>query len=268
MSMSDEKRLRAEICEAGRRLYARNMVASNDGNITARLKDGHILATPTGVSKGSISPDMICKLNAEGEQLEGYLSPSSEIRLHLHCYRRRPDVHAVAHAHPPKATGFALAGLPLDELTLPETIVSFGCIPLAPYATPGGEKLPQSIDHLIESCDAILLANHGAVTVGGSPMDAYYKMETLEHTAHITWVAKTLGGVKELTNQEARELLELRERLGLGSRVPLCDVNPRIQEANQGASSAETEEMNEERLTALIERVAAEVLKERAASSS
>ena len=191
--MSDEKRLREEICEAGRRLYARNMVASNDGNITARLKDGDILATPTGVSKGSISPDMICKLNAQGEQLEGYLRPSSEIRLHLHCYQRRPDVHAVAHAHPPKATGFALAGLALDELTLPETIVSFGCIPLAPYATPGGEKLPQSIDHLIESCDAILLANHGAVTVGGSPMDAYYKMETLEHTAHITWVAKNAG---------------------------------------------------------------------------
>ena len=257
--MPDEKQLREEICEAGRRLYERNMVASNDGNITARLENGHILATPTGVSKGAVSPDMICKLNENGEQLEGYLSPSSEIRLHLHCYRRRPDVHAVAHAHPPKATGFALAGLALDELTLPETIVSFGCIPLAPYATPGGEKLPQSIDHLIETCDAILLANHGAVTVGSSPMNAYFKMETLEHTAHISWVAKTLGGVKELSSQDARELLELRERLGIGAKAPLCDVSPTIQEAQQTADA----NMTEEQLAELIARVAAEVLKER-----
>ena len=172
MTIPSEEQVRAEIVEVGRRLYARAYVASNDGNITARLSEDEILATPTGVSKGDLTPDMLCKVNMQGEQTEGYLRASSEVRLHLHCYRKRSDVHGAVHAHPPKATGYALAGIPLDQLSLPETIVSFGCIPLAPYVVPGGDELPKSIDGLIETCDAILLANHGAVTVGSDPMNA------------------------------------------------------------------------------------------------
>lgn len=271
--MSDERALREMICEVGRRLYQKDYIASNDGNITARLDDDVILATPTGVSKGDLTPDMLCKVNMQGEQVEGYLRASSEVRMHLHCYRKRSDVHGAVHAHPPKATGYALAGIPLDQLSLPETIVSFGCIPLAPYAVPGGDELPASIDGLIETCDAILLANHGAVTVGADPMSAYYKMETLEHTAHITWVAHTLGGVKEMTQAEAAQLLELRERLGYGAKVPLCDVSPKIQAArdslNAPAAPAESAEPESDAdLVALITRVAADVLRERGITSS
>ncbi|MBM3214418.1 class II aldolase/adducin family protein [Candidatus Poribacteria bacterium] len=264
--MSNEGALRHEICEVGRRVYAKGYVASNDGNITARLTDDIILATPTGVSKGVLTPDMLCKVNLVGEQVEGYLKASSEIRLHLHCYRKRPDVRSVLHAHPPIATGFAVAGIALDQLTLPETIVSFGCIPLAPYGTPGSQALPDSIDGIIETCDAILLANHGAVTVGADPMSAYYKMETMEHTAHITWVARSLGGERELTADQANQLLELRDRLGYGKKVPLCDVTPRMQalqaERERPAPAAQKPAGDAE-LTALITRVATEVLKER-----
>lgn len=263
--MSNEGALRQEICEVGRRLYAKGYVASNDGNVSVRLDGDAALATPTGVSKGSLTPDMICKVNLEGEQLEGYLKVSSEIRLHLHCYRKREDVRAVVHAHPPYATGFAVAGIPLDQLTLPETIVSFGCIPLAPYATPGTQALPNSIDGLVETCDAIMLANHGAVTIGSSPLSAYYKMETMEHTAHITWVARSLGGVQELNEEQAAQLLDLRDRLGYGSKIPLCDVTPRIQaiQAQRGKTTPDDGGMNPSDLTALIARVTTEVLKER-----
>lgn len=262
--MSTEGALRQEICEVGRRLYAKGYVASNDGNVSARLDEETVLATPTGVSKGSLTPDMMCKVTLGGEQLEGYLKVSSEIRLHLHCYRKRPDVHAVVHAHPPYTTGFAVAGIPLDQLTLPETIVSFGCIPLASYATPGTQALPNSIDGLIETCDAIMLANHGAVTVGSSPLAAYFKMETMEHTALITWVARLLGGVRELSEEEAAQLLELRERLGYGSRIPLCDVSPRIQAVQTYRTKTASDlNVSESELTALITRVTMEVLKER-----
>lgn len=263
--MHEEKALREAICEVGRRLYMKGYVASNDGNISARLSSGEILATPTGVSKGSLTPDMICKVNPQGEQLEGYLRVSSEIRLHLFCYDKRPDVQAVVHAHPPIATGFACAGLALDQLALPETVVSFGCIPLAPYATPGGPELPRSIDGIIERCDAILLANHGAVTVGSDPMNAYFKMETLEHTAHILWVARTLGGVREFTDEEVAQLLELRERFGLSQRVPLCDVSGRIREIAQRREQQKAAEQlpSEEELAEIVTRVTLEVLKER-----
>lgn len=265
--MSDERALREMICEVGRRLYQKDYIASNDGNITARLDEDVIIATPTGVSKGDLTPDMLCKVNMQGEQVEGYLRASSEVRMHLHCYQKRPDVHGAVHAHPPKSTGYALAGIPLDQLSLPETIVSFGCIPLAPYVVPGGDELPKSIDGLIETCDAILLANHGAVTVGADPLSAYYKMETLEHTAHITWVAHTLGGVKEMTEAEAAELLELRERLGIGAKVPLCDVSPKIQAARDSLAAPEAAASDAD-LVALITRVAADVLRERGITSS
>jgi L-fuculose-phosphate aldolase len=267
--MSQEGALRQEICEVGRRVYAKGYVAANDGNITARLSDTELLATPTGVSKGSLTPDMLCKVGLDGERIEGYLRPSSEIRLHLHCYRKRGDVRAVVHAHPPVATGFALAGIALDQWTLPETIVSFGCIPLAPYATPGTQALPDSIDGIIETCDAILLANHGALTVGEDLMSAYYKMETIEHTAHITWVARTLGGEREFTPEQTAQLLELRERLGYQRRVPLCDVSPRLrslqEERGRSGDAPESGDgaVADERLVAVITRVASEVLKER-----
>jgi L-fuculose-phosphate aldolase len=260
--MADEGELRRLICDVGHRVYAKGYVASNDGNISARLSDDEFLATPTGVSKGALTPDMICKVSPTGERLEGYLSPSSEIRLHLYCYRHRPDAHAVVHAHPPTATGFAVAGIALDQLTLPETIVSFGTVPLAPYATPGGDKLPRSIEGLVETCDAILLANHGAVTIGADVMSAYYKMETLEHTAKITWVARTLGGAKELSDEEAAELLDLREKLGYDARAPLCTTDSRLRDIQSRRAMVEVDEDDDD-LTELVTRVTLEVLQER-----
>ncbi len=266
--MPDEGELRRRICEVGQRVYDKGYVASNDGNISARLGDGSFLATPTGVSKGSLTPDMICKVDSTGERIEGYLRPSSEIRLHLYCYEHRPEAQAVVHAHPPIATGFAVAGLALDQLTLPETIVSLGSIPLAPYATPGGDALPQSIEALVGACDAILLSNHGAVTLGPDVMGAYYKMETLELTAHITWVARTLGGERELSDEEASQLLDLREKLGYDSSAPICAVGPRLpgireRRLQEQASAGSSAGLSDAELAELVTRITMEVLAER-----
>lgn len=256
--MKTEKEYRSDIVEIGRRVYAKGYVAANDGNISIRLSDDEVLVTPTGMSKGFLSTDQLIKVAMSGEQIEGYLRPSSELPFHLKVYELRDDVKAIAHAHPPISTAFAVAGIPLDEMILPEMIISLGCIPIAKYGTPGTEELVESISEIIPTCDAILLANHGALTVGTDVYSAYYKMETMEHYAHINWIARTLGNINPLGEEELQKLLQLREQLGVKSN--LCDRCSTLLELQTGDNGLGVN-MSEEELIELITRVTANVIR-------
>jgi len=210
-----EKEIREQICEVGRRLWLKNWVAANDGNISMRLDDEFVITTPTGVSKGFMTPDMLIKTDMEGNVRSGYLRPSSEIKIHLEAYRRREDKRAVVHAHPPVCTGYAVANIPLDFKTLPEVIITLGRIPLAKYGTPSTTELSDSIAELILCHDAVLLANHGAMTLGKDVMEAYYNMERVEHFAGISLVAHQLGGMKNLSEPDVKKLEDIREQFGI-----------------------------------------------------
>jgi L-fuculose-phosphate aldolase len=208
--LHNETSCRLEIVEAGKRLYQKGLVASNDGNISVRLNENEILITPTGVCKGDMSPDQMLKVDMNGIVISGFMKPTSEIKMHLAVYRNRSDVKAIVHAHPPKATAFAVAGKTLDKITLPEVIFSLGAVSMAEYGTPSTDEIPKAIEKHIGSSDAILLANHGALTVGISVMDAYYKMETLEHFASISLYARLLGGERVLDQKETEKLFKVR----------------------------------------------------------
>ncbi len=222
MSRHLEEQLRADIVEAGRRMYARGYVASNDGNISARIDAQRLLTTPKSVSKGFMTPDMMVVVDYDGTKLAGDRDPSSELPMHLEVYRNRPDAHAVVHAHPPLATGFAVAGIPLTRAVLAEVITTLGSIPIAAYGTPSTAELPAAVRKYIKAHDGMLLANHGAVTCGTSVMAAYYKMETIEHFAKISFVARLLGGENLISRDEVDRLQGLRGMYGIAAPAPLC----------------------------------------------
>jgi L-fuculose-phosphate aldolase len=217
-----EEQLRAEICEVGRRVYARGYVASNDGNISVRLDDTHLLATPKNVSKGFMTPDMMVVTDMEGRKVSGHRDASTEIKMHLAVYEMRPDIRAVVHAHPPLSTGFAVAGVPLNKSSLAEIIFSLGSVPIAEYATPSTQELPDAVKKYITAHDGLLLANHGALTAGQDLMNAYFKMETMEHFAQITLVARQLGGENLISRQEVERLQGLRDFYGIKSPAAIC----------------------------------------------
>ena len=221
-SVRSESELRTDIVELGRRLWARGFVASNDGNISVRLDGDRILTTPTGVSKGFMTTDMMVITDRAGRKLSGERNASSELKMHLAVYDLRPDVQAVVHSHPPLATGFAVAGIPLDKAVLAEVICTLGCIPIADYATPSTAELPAAVAQYIKAHDGLLLANHGALTVGSDLFNAYYKMETVEHFAQISLVARTLGGERLLSRDEVHRLQGLRDTYGITSPAPIC----------------------------------------------
>jgi L-fuculose-phosphate aldolase len=221
--MTGEEQARRDIIEVGRRLYARGYVASNDGNISIRLDEERILATPTGVSKGFMTPDMLVITDLNGKKLAGERHASSELKMHMAVYQLRPDVRAVVHAHPPLATAFAVAGIPLDRAVLAEVITTLGSIPIADYATPSTAELPAAVSKYIRAHDGVLLANHGALTAGTDVMAAYYKMETIEHFAQISLVARLLGGERMLTRDEVTRLQGLRDTYGIKSPAPICE---------------------------------------------
>lgn len=181
-----ELRLADEIIEIGNRMYNRGFVASNDGNISARCPDGSIIVTPTMVSKGGMTRDMLIRLTPDGEKLEGDRKASSEVKMHLRLYRENPEIMAVTHAHPTAATSFAIAGIPLDRPIYPEAAVNLGTVPVAPYARPGTDAVPDSIAPFCHDYRAVLLANHGALTWGKDLTEAWYRMESLENYAKIT----------------------------------------------------------------------------------
>lgn len=223
MYVSDEQ-LAAQIVEIGRRLYAQGYIVAGDGNVSARTFDGNILITPRAVNKGFLTTDMIVKTTVNGDHVSGRLRSSSEIAMHLAIYQERPDVAAVVHAHPPVGTGFAAAGLPLDQAMVSEVVLTLGCIPLAAYGTPSTEELPQAIRKLCGNYDALLLANHGAVAYGPDLETAHGRMETLEHFARISLVAHLLGGGKPIPPNEVAKLIDVRERAGLMGPERRCQV--------------------------------------------
>ncbi|NLW17298.1 MAG: class II aldolase/adducin family protein [Firmicutes bacterium] len=197
--MEREHSLRQAICWAGRRLYEQGFAAANDGNISARLDENRIITTPTGVSKGELTPEMLVLVDTTGKVLAGEGRPSSELPLHLRVYTRRPDVGAVVHAHPPYATSFAVSGRPLNEPLIAEAIVHVGPVALAPYATPGTEEVPDSIEPYIMNHNALLLANHGALTLGPDIKTAQFRMESLEFYAKVTAISHQIGTPRPLT---------------------------------------------------------------------
>src|SRR4029450_271739 len=217
-----ESSLRADIVEIGRRMYARGYTASNDGNISVRLDAGRLLMTPRSVCKGFMDPQMMCITDLEGKKLAGERDASSEIQLHVEVYRQRPDITAVVHAHPPIATAFAVAGIPLDRAVLAEVVTTLGSVPIAEYATPSTKELPEAVRKYVKAHDGMLLANHGALTLGSDVFAAYYKMETIEHFAKISLVARLLGGERLLSRQEVDRLQGLRGMYGIASPAPIC----------------------------------------------
>ena len=206
------QQVKEQICDICHKMWQLGWVAANDGNVTVKLEDGSFLATPTGISKSFITPEKIVKINAKGEILEGAegCRPSSEIKMHLRCYEERDDVGAVLHAHPPTATGYAVAGKSLDEYSMIETVIAIGSIPLTPYGTPSTMEVPEAITPYLKEHDVLLLQNHGALSVGADLITAYYRMETLELFAKISLTAHLLGGAQEISPENIKKLLELR----------------------------------------------------------
>jgi len=210
-------------------------VASTDGNISLRLDPRRVLTSPTNISKGMMASDDMVITDLDGHKLSGRRNPSSELGMHLLIYRRRPDINAVCHAHPPVATGFAAAGVPLNKAILSELVLSLGCIPVARYGTPGTPELTEAIEPLVQSYDAILMANHGVVTYGQDLLSAFFRMETTEHFARVTLVTELIGKQVLLSGGDVEKLLAARARYGLqtaASVSPACPVT---------SDSAETE---------------------------
>ena len=234
--MNAEEQARADIVEVGRRLWERGYVASNDGNISVRLDDTRLITTPKSVSKGFMTPDMMVITDLEGRKISGEREPSSELKMHLEVYRNRPDARAVVHAHPPTATGFAVAGIALDRAVLAEVITTLGSIPIAEYATPSTRALADSVAPYVRSHDGLLLANHGALALGKDLFSAYYKMETIEHFARISLVARTLGREHLLSREEVERLQNLRAVYGIAAPAPICAEPPTGEPAGGDAS--------------------------------
>jgi L-fuculose-phosphate aldolase len=217
--MASERQYREQIVRYGRMLHERCFVAATDGNLSVRLDDNRILATPTCMSKGSMRPADLVIVDRDGRLLSGKRRVSSEIAMHLLIYRLRPDVQGIVHAHPPTATGFAAAGVPLNQPLVCEVVIGLGSIPLAKYGTPGTPELTDALAPLIPQFDAILMSNHGVVAYGSDLEQAYMKMETVEHFARIALVTHQLGHQQPLGAAEVEKLAVVREKYlgGAGS---------------------------------------------------
>jgi L-fuculose-phosphate aldolase len=224
MMPEDFGSLRSDIVEVGRRLWVRGFVASNDGNISVRVGSDRLLMTPASVSKGFMTPEMMVVTDLDGTLVSGApgRKPSSEIQMHLVVYQARPDVGAVVHAHPPLSTGFAVAGIPLDRAVLAEVVTTLGSIPIAEYGTPSTQELADAVKPYVRMHDGLLLANHGALALGRDLFAAYYKMETIEHFARISLVARMLGRERLLSREEVDRLQGLRGQYGITAPAPIC----------------------------------------------
>ncbi|MDF2857224.1 MAG: aldolase [Neobacillus sp.] len=221
-----EIKYKKQICEIGKRVYEKGFVAANDGNISIRIDENEFLITPTGISKGSLTTDMIVKVDGDGNVLEGDYKPTSEMKMHLMVYKERPDIHAIVHVHPPYATAFAIAGIPLDQAIMPESVVYLGTIPIAEYGTPSTEEVPNAVKKHVHNHQGVLLENHGALTWGKDLDHAYYLMESLEFSAKINYLAKQLNGDRELSKHNVARLLELKKMMKIMGESPLGVETP------------------------------------------
>ena len=215
-----ESQYRSDIIEICRRVYRNGWVASNDGNISIRIAPNAVLCTPTGMSKGYLKPDQLVKVDMEGNKLEGELEASSEVKIHLDVYRNKKGINSAVHAHPPYATAYAVAGIPLDQCVIPEIIVSLGSIPLTEYGTPSTYEIPESIRKYLKDHNAFLLQNHGAFTIGADVYQAYYRMESVELFAKISLLANLLGNVNNgQSRMSQRYTLKTYNLRGIGAPV-------------------------------------------------
>ncbi|HZD31152.1 MAG TPA: class II aldolase/adducin family protein [Candidatus Angelobacter sp.] len=217
--MVTEHKYRDEIVHYGKLLHQTGLVAATDGNLSVRLCDGNFLCTPTLMSKGMMSADDMVVVDALGQKVSGSRNVSSEIAMHLFVYRNRADVNAVVHAHPPTATGFAAAGIPLDSALCSEIIIALGTVPLANYETPGTPELAEALAPLVGGHDAILMANHGVVAYGADLLTAYMNMETVEHYAKIALVTHMLGRQRPLSETHVSKLREIRMKYHAQNQV-------------------------------------------------
>jgi L-fuculose-phosphate aldolase len=217
MTQTNDSELRHEIVRIGRLMHQFEFVDGASGNLSARLGPDRILATPSGLAKGFLSPDQLIVVDMDGNLLPPALpglKPTSELLMHLEAYRQRPDVNGVIHAHPITSVALSIAGIPLTDCIIPEAVVLFGTIPTTPYATPSSAENQHAISELVKTHDAIVLAYHGSLTVGPTLWEAYLKLESLEHTAKIIALAQTLGGAKPLPPEQVMKLIETRKQWG------------------------------------------------------
>jgi L-fuculose-phosphate aldolase len=227
--MKNLHQLKLEICDIGRRIYNKGFAAGNDGNISYRLGPNEVLCTPTMVSKGFLTPDMLCTVDMEGKQLSGRLKRTSEVLLHLAIMKKRADVKSVVHCHPPHATAFAVAHEPIPQCVLPEVEVFLGDVPITKYETPGGQKFADTILPFVEKANVIILANHGTVSYGETVERAYWWTEILDAYCRILMLAKDLGRVNYFTQEKEQELLDLKTKWGfkdarLAPGMENCDI--------------------------------------------
>ncbi len=214
--MQNEQAIKEEIVKVATRCYERGLLVAGDGNISVRVGPNRLIATPSGVSKGWMTPEMMVAVDLEGRPLESTsYKVSSEWPMHQVIYQARPDIHAVVHAHPPHATAFAVAGLSLDKAILSEVVLTLGCVPLAAYGTPSTRELTDAIAPFLEFHDALLMANHGAVAYAETLEKAFNKLETLEHTCKISFLARTLGNENVIPGRAIEKLFDIRERSGM-----------------------------------------------------
>jgi L-fuculose-phosphate aldolase len=249
-----ERELREDIIRVGKLVYEKGWVAANDGNISYRMDQDRVLCTPTGTSKGMMSADDLIICDMQGNKLEGRKERTTEIAMHLLIYSMRPDIRSVVHAHPPVATGFATAGKPLNQALLPEVIIGLGCVPLADYGLPGTAALTDGMLPYIPKYDAILMANHGAVCYGTDVLNAFFRMETVEHYARIALVAELLGGATVLPRVEVDKLYDSRTRYGVKARAgvePGCPVS--AEDVGGAGGRQDKIEVTREELISLVE---------------
>ncbi|HXC31139.1 MAG TPA: class II aldolase/adducin family protein [Verrucomicrobiae bacterium] len=253
-AVKSEDEHRRDICTAGRWVHSRAFVASTDGNISVRLDSRRVLTSPTAIGKGMMEPDDLVITDLRGRKLAGRREASSELAMHNLFYNRRPDVNAVVHAHPPTATAYAAAGVALNKALLSELIIALGCIPVAQYGTPGTQELSDALEPMVQHFDAILLANHGVVTCGPDLLTAFFRMETVEHFAQVSYITEMLGKQVLLSGRDVEKLLVARARYGTTTAstvLPGCPVTR--EDAAEGDGRPERISITREELEALIE---------------
>ncbi len=215
-----EAELREQICLIGQLMHRNGYIDGASGNISARLDSSHLLATPSGLAKGFMTPDQIIVVDMDGNRVDTsihpHLRPTSEIVMHLECYRQRPEIQGVVHAHPPTAVALTIAGYNLSEIPIPEVVILLGLVPSLPYANPASNENREQIAQAIREHDVLMLTYHGSLTVAKSLWDAYLRLENLEHSAKIIYMVQQLGGPKTfLRREDINKLITIRERLGL-----------------------------------------------------
>ncbi|MFT7620107.1 MAG: L-fuculose-phosphate aldolase [Planctomycetota bacterium] len=216
-------RLKTEIVASAHKMYEREFIAATDGNISVRIGENEILITRSGICKGEMTVDDVITIDFECNVIGGSGRPSSESMMHIAIYEEREDITSIVHGHPPTAVAFTVAGKSLAQCVIPEVVLTMGSVPTLPYTTPTTSDVPDSVRRVIRYADALMLERHGAVCVGTTVKDAYFKLEKLEHAAHITMMAHQLGRVQTLPPDEVKRLLSLRSKFDITGRNPLCN---------------------------------------------